>query len=94
MVNFLLLETKNQKQNLNNHSLLSTSMSSTSPDTTTAKRSSGPGSPVVHSVRSSSLRNYPSARSKSLSPRKRNANQPLHIRMNLTETQMDKITDA
>ncbi|UNI16218.1 hypothetical protein JDV02_002678 [Purpureocillium takamizusanense] len=28
------------------------------------------------------------------SPRKKQAKQPLHIRMNLTETQMDKITDA
>ncbi|OAR05901.1 hypothetical protein LLEC1_06658 [Akanthomyces lecanii] len=69
-------------------------MSPTSPDTTTAKPSSGPGSPAVYSVRSSSLRNSPSARSKSVSPKKRNAKQPLHIRMNLTETQMDRITDG
>ncbi|CAM1509215.1 Fc.00g029540.m01.CDS01 [Cosmosporella sp. VM-42] len=33
-------------------------------------------------------------RSRSLSPRKRLVKQPLHIRMNLTETQMDKLTDA
>lgn len=34
------------------------------------------------------------SRSQSLSPRRRQVKQPLHIRMNLTETQMDKITDA
>lgn len=34
------------------------------------------------------------SRAQSLSPKKRETNQPLHIRMNLTETQMDKITDA
>ncbi|EGX89181.1 hypothetical protein CCM_07433 [Cordyceps militaris CM01] len=69
-------------------------MSSLLTDTKSAKRNSDPKSPVVHSIRSSSLRNSPSTRSKSLSPRKRTTNQPLHIRMNLTETQMDKITDA
>lgn len=69
-------------------------MSSIAADQQTLERNSGPESPIVHSIRSSSLKNSPSPRSKSLSPRKRNANQPLHIRMNLTETQMDKITDA
>ncbi|PHH65397.1 hypothetical protein CDD81_2501 [Ophiocordyceps australis] len=36
----------------------------------------------------------PRSRGSSQSPRKRQAKQPLHIRMKLTETQMDKITDA
>ncbi|KAF4982537.1 hypothetical protein FZEAL_1847 [Fusarium zealandicum] len=36
----------------------------------------------------------PASRARSLSPRKRLVRQPLHIRMNLTEGQMDKITDA
>ncbi|KAF5011494.1 hypothetical protein FDECE_2413 [Fusarium decemcellulare] len=36
----------------------------------------------------------PGSRARSLSPRKRLIRQPLHIRMNLTESQMDKITDA
>lgn len=35
-----------------------------------------------------------SSRAQSLSPHKKDAKQPLHIRMNLTETQMNKITDA
>ncbi|KAF5573069.1 hypothetical protein FPANT_12609 [Fusarium pseudoanthophilum] len=34
------------------------------------------------------------SRARSLSPRKRLVKQPLHIRMNLTESQVDKITDA
>ncbi|KAF4972803.1 hypothetical protein FSARC_703 [Fusarium sarcochroum] len=34
------------------------------------------------------------SRARSLSPRKRLTKQPLHIRMNLTESQVDKITDA
>lgn len=34
------------------------------------------------------------SRAQSLSPKKREIKQPLHIRMNLTENQMDKITDA
>lgn len=33
-------------------------------------------------------------RARSLSPSKRLVKQPLHIRMNLTESQVDKITDA
>ena len=35
-----------------------------------------------------------SSRTQSLSPRKKDAKQGLHIRMNLTETQMDKVTNA
>jgi hypothetical protein len=34
------------------------------------------------------------SRARSLSPSKRLVKQPLHIRMNLTESQVDKITDA
>lgn len=34
------------------------------------------------------------SRTRSLSPRKRGLNQPLHIRMDLTETQMDRVTEA
>ncbi|KAF4509552.1 hypothetical protein G6O67_003716 [Ophiocordyceps sinensis] len=45
--------------------------------------------------RSNRLHRSPvTSRKSPLSSRKRQAKQPLHIRMNLTETQMDKITDA
>ncbi len=47
-------------------------------------------SPRKHKAHGSGSSN----REQLLSPKKKQTKQPLHIRMNLTETQMDKITDA
>ncbi|KAH6877333.1 hypothetical protein B0T10DRAFT_584400 [Thelonectria olida] len=55
---------------------------------------SDPSPSTLTPLRTDFVVGSPSLRARSLSPRKRLARQPLHIRMNLTEGQMDRITDA
>ncbi|KAF5543654.1 hypothetical protein FPHYL_11232 [Fusarium phyllophilum] len=59
-------------------------------------RYSDPSASVLTPLRGDFLDISPGfeSRARSLSPRKRLVKQPLHIRMNLTESQVDKITDA
>ncbi|KAF4483394.1 hypothetical protein FAGAP_11844 [Fusarium agapanthi] len=59
-------------------------------------RYSDPSAAVLTPLRGDFLDISPGfeSRARSLSPRKRLVKQPLHIRMNLTESQVDKITDA
>ncbi|KAH7158846.1 hypothetical protein DER46DRAFT_509218 [Fusarium sp. MPI-SDFR-AT-0072] len=61
-----------------------------------AGRYSDPSATVLTPLRGDFLDISPGfeSRARSLSPRKRLVKQPLHIRMNLTESQVDKITDA
>ncbi|KAI9155316.1 hypothetical protein HJFPF1_07898 [Paramyrothecium foliicola] len=55
-----------------------------------SRHSDPPATPLGATPERTSL----GSRAHSLSPRKRDQKQPLHIRLNLTENQMDKITDA
>ncbi|KIL88931.1 hypothetical protein FAVG1_08182 [Fusarium avenaceum] len=59
-------------------------------------RNSDPSTSVLTPLRGDFLELSPGfeSRARSLSPRKRLVKQPLHIRMNLTESQVDKLTDA
>ncbi|PNY23172.1 Uncharacterized protein TCAP_06889 [Tolypocladium capitatum] len=68
-------------------------MPSPSPTKNEASKSNQSTSPLTPSRRSL-YRGSASSRGQSVSPKKRQAKTPLHIRMNLTETQMDRITDA
>ncbi|KFA45529.1 hypothetical protein S40293_08728 [Stachybotrys chartarum IBT 40293] len=55
---------------------------------------SDPSSIAITPLQGSFHRFSVGSRTRSLSPRKRGLNQPLHIRMDLTETQMDRVTEA
>ncbi|KAK0390080.1 hypothetical protein NLU13_3653 [Sarocladium strictum] len=55
---------------------------------------SSPSTPNITPLHGSFLPVSPMSRSQSSSPRKRENKQPLHIRMNLTENQVNKLTDA
>ncbi|KAF5630374.1 uncharacterized protein FTJAE_8228 [Fusarium tjaetaba] len=65
-------------------------------DSSIRGRYSDPSASVLTPLRGDFLDISPEfeSRARSLSPRKRLVKQPLHIRMNLTESQVDKITDA
>ncbi|KAF5641820.1 hypothetical protein F25303_6775 [Fusarium sp. NRRL 25303] len=65
-------------------------------DSSNRGRYSDPSASVLTPLRGDFLDISPGfeSRARSLSPRKRLVKQPLHIRMNLTESQVDKITDA
>ncbi|PHH83165.1 hypothetical protein CDD82_3330 [Ophiocordyceps australis] len=58
------------------------------------KRPSEPSTPPQTTSRRVHRASASRSRGSSQSPRKRQAKQPLHIRVRLTETQMDRITDA
>jgi hypothetical protein len=92
-VYFSLPDTAQRKHSANT----SGSMPPSNPRQSPRKRGarvSDPSSTSVTPLTGQFSRLSAGSRAHSLSPKKREIKQPLHIRMNLTETQMDKITDA